>query len=594
MPPHIIDYCQAKTLGDVASYLGLTPSLLEEVIAAGQAPDNQPLIYIRHRIPKRRGRNQFRTVWDIAPPQIRDTHRAFAWRFEDFARDTVSNFPHPSAYGYVRKRNIRDNAAQHAGAKRLLRCDLKGFFDTITTDRLASRFLQVGIQREAAQALAGFSTIEGKLALGLNASPTLANLVCLPLDAKLDDLAREYGCHYTRYADDMAFSGNQVPAVGRITEIIEGEGFRMAAGKMRTTQLGQAHFVTGLSVSDPRAPHVPRFFKDRLRTELYFCERFGIRSHLSKVSPGRSYQKGINRLDGSVRFVASIEPQLAASLGTRWRACLAAERARVSYSPVHDRVGSNATFLIDESEFELDGQRYIALACVTTEQIEVIRAHVMTTLRSHLIDPFSSGKKQPLIAKGLHFVDAPESLRSTYVDFLPLLQFRAYVAFARLDSERTYEALYTHLLGRLLVRRFKSYDRSTVEIRVEQNAQVSQTIIEAQIGALYSELERHNERRPILPPQIFFQSKMQEPAFSLPDALLWIFGRTFGSKGTPTETHYLYFERLRDKYRHIANVDSGTMYSRRHPIETRRPSRDKRSNASTPDLKSVAGDSEPN
>jgi RNA-directed DNA polymerase len=377
----------------------------------------------------------------------------------------------------------------------------------------------------------------------------------------------------------MAFSGDQVPAADRITEIIEGEGFQMAAGKMRTTLLGQAHFVTGLSVSDPKLPHVPRVFKDRLRTELYFCERFGIRSHLSKVSPGRSYQKGINRLDGTVRFVASIEPNLSASLGTRWRACLAAEGARVSYAPVHDRVGSNATFLIDESEFELEGQRYLAVACVTTEQIEIIRAHAMTTLRAHLVDPFSPGRKQPLIVKGLHFVDAPESLRSTYIDFLPLLQFRTYIAFGRLDSACTYEELYTQLVGSLLVRRFKSYDRCTIEIHIEQNAQVSQTAMGAQIAEIYLELEQHNERRPILSPQIFFQSKMQEAAFSLPDALLWIFGRAFGSKGLPTEIHYLYFERLRDKYRHIVDVDNGKMFSRRHPIEMRRPARDKKSNA---------------
>jgi len=146
-------------------------------------------------------------------------------------------------------------------------------------------------------------------------------------------------------------------------------------------------------------------------------------------------------------------------------------------------------------------------------------------------------------------------------------------------EEAAQRELYTQLVGSLLVRRFKSYDRCTIEIHIEQNAQVSQTAIGAQIAELYLELEQHNERRPILSPQTFFQSKMQEAAFSLPDALLWIFGRAFGSKGLPTEIHYLYFERLRDKYRHIVDVDNGKMFSRRHPIEMRCPARDKRSNA---------------
>ena len=61
-------------------------------------------------------------------------------------------------------------------------------------------------------------------------------------------------------------------------------------------------------------------------------------------------------------------------------------------------------------------------------------------------------------------------------------------------------------------------------------------------------------------------SKKEELAFSVPDALLGIFCRYFG----PTETEnlaVLRFERLRDKYRHIANRDTGEFFYRRHPIE---------------------------
>src|SRR5258708_3619768 len=98
MSPHIIDYRKAETFDAVQELLGLRPTLLERAIAASRSPDEQPTLYIRHRIPKRRP-GQFRIVWDVESPQIRDAHRAFAWRFEDFAKDVVSNFPHPAAYG---------------------------------------------------------------------------------------------------------------------------------------------------------------------------------------------------------------------------------------------------------------------------------------------------------------------------------------------------------------------------------------------------------------------------------------------------------------------------------------------------------------
>jgi hypothetical protein len=570
MPPHIIDYRKAETFEDVAQFLGLKSSLLHQVIAAGSAPDAEPVVYIRHRIPKRRGAGQVRIVWDVASSQVRDAHRAFAWRFENFAQDVVPNFPHPCAYGYVRKRNIKDNAAQHVGAKKLLRCDIQDFFSTISFDRLVGRFVQMGIPLEAARVLAGFSTIEGKLALGLNASPMLANLVCSALDAKLQALAMGCGCRYTRYADDIALSGDQVPLGGELAQIVESEGFRLSAGKMRVTRLGQAHFVTGLSVSDPQVPHVPRRFKRRLRQELHYCTRFGIRSHLTKIDADRSYQKGINRLDGSVRFVTSIEPRLGLALREMWKNSLAAESASVSYGPVHDKAGANASFLIDEAEWELDGERFLAVACVTTEQIEVIRAHVMTTLRKHLIDPFAPGRKKALTKKGLHFADAPEGLRSEYIGFLPYLQFRAYLAFSRLSSSNNYTALYLRLLGSLLAQRFKSYDRGIVSISLEQNERISEPDVRELVARIYGELERRSERRPIVLPASSPKAKQDEPAFSLPDCLLWVFSRTFGAKDGAGEVDYLRFERLRDKYRHIINLDTQEVFSRRHPIEFRR------------------------
>ncbi len=129
------------------------------------------------------------------------------------------------------------------------------------------------------------------------------------------------------------------------------------------------------------------------------------------------------------------------------------------------------------------------------------------------------------------------------------------------------------------MRRFKAYDRGTVQIRIEQNAQVSRTAMQTHVGTLYSDLERYNERRPILPPEVIFETKQQESAFSLPDALLWVFGRTFGAEEEAREMHYLYFERLRDKYRHIVNADTGEVFSRRHPIEIRRLSRTSSSTA---------------
>jgi RNA-directed DNA polymerase len=569
MPALIVDFRRPETLSEVATYLALEPDRLKIVIEAGRTPAQGETLYVRHLIPKRRaGPEQFRTVWDVADSHIRDAHRAFARKFADFVADVLPDFPHAAAYGYVRDRSIKDNADRHKGHKLLLRCDMKDFFPSISASRLINRFVQLGIHRIAAETLAGFATVEGRLALGLNASPMLANLVCHELDVKLDKLAQQHNCTYTRYADDIAVSGDELPPAGAIAQIIEGEGFRVAATKMRVTKLGQAHYVTGLSVSDPSAPHVPRAFKRKLRQELYYCGKFGIRDHLSRIKQDESYQKGINRLDGTVRFVSSIESRHGEQLRRQWQQSLTAESASVSYAPVHDRAGVEATFLIDETQFVRDGKTILAVACVTTEQVGTMRDHANANVRQFLIDPFAPGKKRTLAKKGLHFSEAPENLRDQFIVLLPYLQFRAYVAFAELRADTGYEDLYVRLLGALLPRRFKGFDRSKVSIHVEQNPSVSGARLSQEVSRLYVELVTRNERRPIVEPSVSILSKGDEPAFTLPDSLLWIFARTFGTT-EGTDLDYMRFERLRDKYRHIVNLDTGETFSRRHPIEVR-------------------------
>src|ERR1700730_3539197 len=80
--------------------------------------------------------------------------------------------------------------------------------------------------------------------------------------------------------------------------------------------------------------------------------------------------------------------------------------------------------------------------------------------------------------------------------------------------QRSQSALYTRLLGSLLLQRFKSYDRSTVKIHVEQNGEVSVAQVNELVVGLCGDLERRNERRPIVLPECALQTKQEEPAFS--------------------------------------------------------------------------------
>ncbi len=79
----------------------------------------------------------------------------------------------------------------------------------------------------------------------------IANLVCQKLDNKIQALAERLDCKYTRYADDITISGNnKLPTRQDLEKILNEEKFKLSQKKFRITKLGQAHYVTGLSVSD--------------------------------------------------------------------------------------------------------------------------------------------------------------------------------------------------------------------------------------------------------------------------------------------------------------------------------------------------------
>jgi retron-type reverse transcriptase len=112
---------------------------------------------------------------------------------------------------------------------------------------------------------------------GAPSSPALANAVAYRLDARLAGLAADLGATYTRYADDLAFSGPQTLPLHRLLPgirlIAAAEGFRVRPDKTRVAAAHQRQRLTGLVVNT--APAVPRNEYDALRALLHNCARTG-------------------------------------------------------------------------------------------------------------------------------------------------------------------------------------------------------------------------------------------------------------------------------------------------------------------------------
>lgn len=397
----------------------------------------------------------------------------------------------------------------------------------------------------------------------------LANLVCVDLDIKIQKLADTHGCKYTRYADDIAISGKRkLPSRAELERIIESEGFRLNGEKFRQTKIGQAHYVTGLSISDVKGPHVPRRMKRRLRQELYYCKKFGTKDHLDRTDDA-SLQVGVNRLNGTVNYVSHIETRISRRLKAEWKELRERDGVDASYEPLPFQNRDDVFCYVDETEITFGNKKFLALGLAFTDNAEALMVSTFATLREHQIeDAFYAGDKAALAKKGLHFTDSHFDLRAAYIKALSGLPFRAFVIYGELESHDKYQETYVSLLTKILPKRLMWYDGAFVRFIFEENSKIKRSSLEQAVGHVYQTLETTSNRRPIERPNVTTGKKLEHYAFAVPDYLLAVFARyaQMNEKSDEKNIKMLQFERLRDKYRSIMDADAGVEYSRRRPF----------------------------
>lgn len=242
--------------------------------------------------------------------------------------------PHAAAHGFRQGRSIGSFVAPHAGRPVVLKADLKDFFPSISKPRIVAVFRTAGYPEDVAQELASLCTNvvpddvwdrfpqyggvrdrwrhedlyrRPHLPQGAPTSPALANLCSYRLDCRLDGLARAVGGQYTRYADDMLFSGPVTLArsVRRfhatVCAIVSEEGFQVNGRKTRIMRQGVRQFAAGLVFN--QHANIARDEFDRLKATLHNCVGQG------PATQNRDARADFRaHLEGRVGFVESVNP----------------------------------------------------------------------------------------------------------------------------------------------------------------------------------------------------------------------------------------------------------------------------------------------
>jgi RNA-directed DNA polymerase len=266
-------------------------------------------------------------------------------------REILDQVPvHDAVHGFERGRSVISHAALHSGQEMLLTLDLADFFSSVRVSRVAAIFRALGYRADVGRQLAGLCTnivplsvwsevqaqgsdaqaSDGRrfrlgrllasphLPQGAPTSPALANLAAFALDRRLSGLAECHGLRYSRYADDLTFSGQRLSPAGRrycvamVVEIARDEGFEVNAQKTRCHPSGGRQTICGVVVN--RHPNLTRTEYDTLAAIIHNAVVHGpAGQNRAGVLDFQAHQRG------SIAWLSALNPARGERLRARFQ-----------------------------------------------------------------------------------------------------------------------------------------------------------------------------------------------------------------------------------------------------------------------------------
>ncbi|MEZ6034669.1 MAG: reverse transcriptase family protein [Planctomycetaceae bacterium] len=316
---------QLRSVGEIGEWFGLEESellwfadrrQLERVL-----PDGPLRHYRYHWKLKRHGKCRL-----IEAPKFR--LRAIQRKL---LREILNQIPvHNAAHGFRKNRSAQSHAAAHVGKAIVLKMDLEDFVPSIAPAQLVRILMHVGYPEDVAEVLTALSCnhvpyevfssfphmADGRqkrhaqqlycrphFPQGAPTSPAIANVCAFRMDRRLAGLARSANAVYTRYADDLLFSGDEKFARSinhfriSVAAIAIEEGFTINHHKTRVMKRSVRQEAVGLVLNEKLNTRRDEF--DRLKAILHRCVLHGP----AAVNEGRHADLR-SHLRGRIQYVA--------------------------------------------------------------------------------------------------------------------------------------------------------------------------------------------------------------------------------------------------------------------------------------------------
>ena len=269
---------------------------------------NEPdVFYKRYEIPKRNGGIR---IIEEPYPVLKEIQ---TWILKTILEPASLKNVSPVAKAFMPGKNLRGNARFHKQQNVVIALDLHDFFGSIKSISVYQLFRRIGYNKSVSMMLTKLCTFKNALPQGAPTSPMLSNLIFYELDKKIFRYCQARDIRYTRYADDMTFSGECISIshlISYVKMLVGTKHFKLNEEKTNIMGRGSCQKVTGIVVNEKI--QVSKSYRDKIRQEVYFCIKYGVSNHMRKIklpdwiSTPKIY---LHHLMGKVNYVLQINPK---------------------------------------------------------------------------------------------------------------------------------------------------------------------------------------------------------------------------------------------------------------------------------------------
>lgn len=218
------------------------------------------------------------------------------------------------AMAYQKGTSVLKNASVHTGNRLVLKLDIEDFFGTISFPMvLKSAFSLKYFPLPVGTMLTALCCCQEFLPQGAPTSPAISNLVMQPFDEYMKLWCEKRGISYSRYCDDMTFSGDFNPGqvIRKVSGFLYEMGFSLNEEKTRILSCHGRQAVTGIVVNEK--VQVSADYRRKLRQEVHYCLKFGVKSHLKRteraIKGPEEELRYLFSLLGKIRYLLYIKPE---------------------------------------------------------------------------------------------------------------------------------------------------------------------------------------------------------------------------------------------------------------------------------------------